>query len=209
MVCTCIHIHRDINGKILGYTVRDLSGNTRNVTPTELKSVIKSGSLEVNNLTLTKDGRLVSKKASNFDNTNLLTGSGIAGHPKAFKVIGRTSFDKWYINFLNKLHARIGGNMRLAEQKEDNGYVYTYLEYKFENIKKVNVGAHHISIVIHLLPTRVANMFIRMFDDNSGELVMSRIGELKYNLYCQENIKTIEKTTREFLKEYNKRLKGC
>ena len=209
MICTCIQIHRDINGKIVGYTVRDLSGNTRTVTPTELKSVIKSGSLEVNNLTLTKDGRLLSKKADNFDNTNLLTQSGLLRHRDSFVVNGRVSFDKWLNNFLNKLHARVGGHMRLVEKEEDNGYVYTHLYWKFENIRRSGVKAHSVDIIINLLPTGITKVFVRMVDDESGDIIISSINDLKNTLYRQDNIKIIENTVKDFLKKYRAKLRGC
>ena len=208
MICTCIQIHRDINGKIVGYTVRDLSGNTRTVTPTELKSVIKSGSLEVNNLTLTKDGRLLSKKADNFDNTNLLTQSGLHRHRDSFVVNGRVSFDKWLNNFLNKLHARVGGNMRLVEKSEDNGYVYTHLYWKFENIRRSGVKTHSVDIIINLLPTRKTKLFVRMVDDESGDILVSSLNDLNNTLYRHENTKIIESTVKDFLKKYKEYMKG-
>ena len=94
------------------------------------------------------------------------------------------------------------------EEKLDNGYIYNRLRWRFENIKRSCVGTHHIDIIIILLPTRVAKVYVELIN-KTGENILYRIGELSDNLYCNENIKMIEKTTREFLKEYNKRVKGC
>lgn len=59
---TCIKRIRDRNNRIVGYTLLDRNKGKRNVTPEELKHYIRTGKLEVKNLTLTTDNRLVGKK---------------------------------------------------------------------------------------------------------------------------------------------------
>lgn len=52
---------RDKNNNIIGYTIMDGKGRTINIQSNELKQSIKLGKLELINLTLTKDNRLVDK----------------------------------------------------------------------------------------------------------------------------------------------------
>ncbi|MBR1453920.1 MAG: hypothetical protein IJ593_04680 [Lachnospiraceae bacterium] len=49
----------DSKGKIYGYEVEGLGGQKRTVSPENLKNAIKSGQVEVMNMTLTSDNRLV------------------------------------------------------------------------------------------------------------------------------------------------------
>lgn len=63
MKTTCIEKQRYKNGKIIKYIIKDLkSGQYFEFTPAELKSVISSGNMKCDNLTLTKDNRLMDKK---------------------------------------------------------------------------------------------------------------------------------------------------
>ena len=62
----CIEKHRDINGKIQGYTLQDLYGNTLYFEPIKLKQAIISKQITVSNLTLTRDYRLVEKQDETF-----------------------------------------------------------------------------------------------------------------------------------------------
>ena len=55
----CIEKFRDKNGKIYGYRLVDLNGQTQDVTPDNLKNAIRLGHIHVVNLTLTSDNRLM------------------------------------------------------------------------------------------------------------------------------------------------------
>ena len=54
---------RDKHNNIVGYTIMDKGGKTINIKADELKQLIKEGKVEVINLTLTSDNRLVDKAA--------------------------------------------------------------------------------------------------------------------------------------------------
>lgn len=58
IICTCIHKFRDNSGKITGYRLQD-STSIKDVTPDVLKRAVASGLVQVTNLTLTSDNRLV------------------------------------------------------------------------------------------------------------------------------------------------------
>jgi len=64
----CIQKFRDKNNNIKGYLLEDCNGRQLRVTPDQLKMAIFSKQIEIVNLTLTKDGRLIdtnTKKNSN------------------------------------------------------------------------------------------------------------------------------------------------
>ena len=58
----CIQKFRDVKGKIYGYRLVDLNGQTQDVQPDNLKQAIRKCEIHVVNLTLTSDGRLVDKQ---------------------------------------------------------------------------------------------------------------------------------------------------
>jgi hypothetical protein len=60
MEVTCIYKFRDNTGKIIGYKLQDANRNIQDIGATELKNLIASNKLKVDNLTLTSDGRLMS-----------------------------------------------------------------------------------------------------------------------------------------------------
>lgn len=69
---------KDKAGKILGYRLRDESGNEQNIASEQLKHLIKTKQIYVNNLQLSRDGRLidiiqppVGVKVQIIDNTNI------------------------------------------------------------------------------------------------------------------------------------------
>ena len=57
----CVQKFRDKNNVIIGYRIIDQNGNTKDVSSESLKQVIQQGRLEVINLTLTSDNRLIDK----------------------------------------------------------------------------------------------------------------------------------------------------
>lgn len=66
---TCINVFRHNglpwdpnNGKIKGYELQDDSGNIITVTSEQLKEAIVNNKISIRNITLTSDGRLVTKK---------------------------------------------------------------------------------------------------------------------------------------------------
>jgi hypothetical protein len=56
---TCLYKYRDNSGKIVGYKLQDIHGKIQDIEASSLKNMIASNQIEVNNLTLTSDGRLM------------------------------------------------------------------------------------------------------------------------------------------------------
>ena len=55
----CIQKFRDKHNKIYKYRLQDQQGNTKDVTPDQLKQAIKNNQITITNLTLTSDNRLI------------------------------------------------------------------------------------------------------------------------------------------------------
>ena len=62
ITCKCIQKFRNRNNVIYGYRLVDINGKTQDVTPNDLKNAIKNSQVNVVNLSLTVDGRLVDRK---------------------------------------------------------------------------------------------------------------------------------------------------
>lgn len=61
ITCKCIQKFRERTGKIYGYRLIDINGQTQDATPGDLKRAIANKNITVLNLTLTSDDRLVDK----------------------------------------------------------------------------------------------------------------------------------------------------
>ncbi len=69
----CIQKFRDKNNNIKGYLLEDCNGQQLRVTPEQIKMAIFAKQIEIVNLTLTKDGRLVDKDINSVTtNTTVL-----------------------------------------------------------------------------------------------------------------------------------------
>ena len=58
---TCTYRFRDKYNNVKGYRIQDSMGATRDISSGQLKLAIKNGRINVTNLTLTSDNRLVDK----------------------------------------------------------------------------------------------------------------------------------------------------
>lgn len=67
----CIEKFRDKQGRIYGYRLIDLNGKTQDVTPDNLKNAIKTGKINIVNLTLTSDNRLIDKETKQLQSKEL------------------------------------------------------------------------------------------------------------------------------------------
>lgn len=102
IVCKCIHKFRNEQGKIYGYRLIDLNNQTQDVTPDNLKMAILNKQVEVVNLTLTSDGRLIDAAQQGLKNEQIL------GKPPVLKV------DKVYIGTWQEAITTLKSNVALA-----------------------------------------------------------------------------------------------
>ena len=64
MTVRCTDVIRDKSNRIVGYILTDIKNQNRYIAKNELKFLIKAGKLQISNLTLTGDERLIKKKLS-------------------------------------------------------------------------------------------------------------------------------------------------
>lgn len=67
----CIKKFRDKSNKIYGYRLKDIDGQTKDVTPKDLKEAIINNQILVSNLRLTSDNRLVNTSVKQLENTDM------------------------------------------------------------------------------------------------------------------------------------------
>ena len=68
---TCTQRFRDKQGKIIEYELMDMYGKRNNIDSDRLKQAIKRKEIEVNNLVLTSDNRLLHRKPVEFSNKSI------------------------------------------------------------------------------------------------------------------------------------------
>ena len=90
----CIGTKRDTHNKILGYYLKDKNKFKRYIGKSKLKELIKSGQMQVLNLTLTSDNRLVFKEGKEKVTTVNTKTENI--HKKSLKEIVLAQGDKGY-----------------------------------------------------------------------------------------------------------------
>lgn len=67
----CVNKIRDNrNGKIIGYTIQSSTGETKDVDKDKLKEAVRNGKVNIVNMTLTSDNRLVDKKVKVITSSN-------------------------------------------------------------------------------------------------------------------------------------------
>lgn len=59
--CTCLEKFRDKRGNIKGYRLQDFNGNKLDITPDNLKTCLFTKQLDIDNLKMTSDGRIIDK----------------------------------------------------------------------------------------------------------------------------------------------------
>jgi hypothetical protein len=95
----CIQKFRDKQNRIYGYRLVDLNGHTQDVKPENLKAAIKNGEINVVNLTLTSDGRLMDTSEKQLQSKKLgeapkkESSSEITPLAKAFTLIDISMVD--------------------------------------------------------------------------------------------------------------------
>lgn len=62
----CIEKFRDRHNKICAYRLQDSNNQIKDVTPHDLKNAIRNKQIDVINLTLTSDGRIIGKNPDNY-----------------------------------------------------------------------------------------------------------------------------------------------
>lgn len=111
IVVKCTKVYRDKNNVILGYDITDKKGKTKHIGKSELKSLIKTGEIIVENLTLTKDGRLIVQNSS----TSNSAGKSLRAKVWESGYQGYTFKGLTYFIEDNKVTVKATGSLKTAE----------------------------------------------------------------------------------------------
>lgn len=71
----CIEKIRDKNNHIIGYKIQDLTGETRTIDKARLKEAVRDKKIDIVNMALTSDNRLIDKKIKNVKAGNEISSS--------------------------------------------------------------------------------------------------------------------------------------
>lgn len=116
----CIHKFRTKQGKIYGYRLIDINEQTQDVTPEDLKKAIKAKQINVVNLTLTSDGRLMDKKAEKQLENKSIMPNKVKQPPINKKDVMESSI----LMLMNQLISKIGsGDVQLEPEDCTDDYL--------------------------------------------------------------------------------------
>jgi hypothetical protein len=116
----CIQKFRDNTGRIYGYRLQDLNGKTQDVTSENLKKAIKRGQINIINLTLTSDYRLIDSKYEQLQSKVL------GAEPTPLK--SREELIEQRINDATK-------SIESCSDINKNGLEVTFGDYDYDDIK--------------------------------------------------------------------------
>ena len=72
IICKCIQKFRDKHGRIYGYRLVAMNGDTKDIRAKALKNAIINKQVSVVNLSMTSDGRLIDAAENKLTNTNII-----------------------------------------------------------------------------------------------------------------------------------------
>jgi len=161
----CIQKFRDRQGKIYGYRLQDINDQIRDVEPNDLKRAIASNQIEVVNLTLISDGRLVDKKPVNQLQNKKIMPNKVEKpqdiNDKLYKLLEQCA---------NRIAQAING--RNAEYIEHDASVIGHVQALFD------IGGH----IVYKGTERQIDMCIDITGDNNGMW----IGLIDMDEFCTE-----------------------
>ena len=214
IVCKCIEKFKDANGKIYGYKLQDINGGTIDVVPKELKEAIKSKQVEVINLTLTSDNRLIdnkNKKQDILENNKIFT-----KNPKTVELAEQefiskveklinTTISKLYTTTTNKeLFQECQTNYGQSLNQSKNGEIAGSLIYEIYDFYRNGNGTYY-NYIFDLYwdnDNRVVSTRIYNTDDYSREYFICE-KELTLPIYSEANILQIKLLLEELYTKYN------
>lgn len=86
VIARCLQKFKNNTGKIYGYILQDINGNIKDVEAEDLKDAIKNNRINVVNLKLTDDGRLISIKEKQSSGLEMFRDINIQSNNKLVKI---------------------------------------------------------------------------------------------------------------------------
>lgn len=168
-VFTCTHKFRDLHGRIYGYRIKDNYYNETDYEAAVLKDYIRNGMLEVTNLKLTSDGRLID--ASPIKEELKVDGISKADNFE-WPDYDMVEIDRIFIDELYKIIKDTATNVKNAEltfvrvNKENvNNFLNKteasgYKKYLFRNTTVLLIGNNDKYVIATSAKMKLANTYV-------------------------------------------------
>lgn len=116
----CIQKFKDKQGRIYGYRLVDINGQTQDVTPGDLKLAIRDKRITVINLALTSDNRLIDKKEEKqLQNTKIMPNKVVAPQPSK-----KEKFEECVEAIMKELTKTVGsGDIQIEPDDNSDDYL--------------------------------------------------------------------------------------
>lgn len=196
-----MNIYRN-NNKPISYELKDYYGNVTLLNPDDLKNKIKCGKISVDNLTLSKDNRIIPHKT---------LGNNTQSNRKVV-MVDRATFDAWWKALLKKIQQELGGKLKVEDKSFYKGE-YHSLFYYIEGIPFHKYTYSIWFIIKSRLAIATSKEFIEVelmvLDDDCGDedgYIKYCRRELQKPLFTKNNMKSIEKAIASLLKSHNESL---
>lgn len=165
----CIQKCKDKNGKICEYYIKDINGITKIYKPLDLKNLIRSNLINVINLRLTSDGRLINKTSIHWNYNKVKYGKDKNNNPLYFEI---------HTMKVNNAHKSIN---IIVEDKGSALNIIKEIILLYNNINNTSINARiiiaggngRIPFALQLCQKRRLNNIILIYDeiDNSLKLI--------------------------------------
>ena len=197
----CIQKFRDKTGKIYGYRLIDLNGQTQDVRPENLKQAIKAKQINIINLTLTSDNRLIDTNEKQLKNANL-------GKAPVQKQSHEDIFFEAVGKIVDKFCNNVGGDYTGYEENSDGQYIGQILGVYYPEEYKGSQDDYDKCYGVTFDITREKNkssVWIA-WQGNNGMATedFSVEKELKIPLFSKDNLHIIKEAFYEFTDKVKK-----
>lgn len=200
----CIQKFRDRSNRIYGYRLQDINGSTQDVVPEQLKEAIKSGMIQVTNLVLTSDGRLVDGSVKQLQDNSIFSERPIPSNV----IIGNEKFCEKLDKVVAGLAVELKGT--LTNKVNTIQGTGTNISYDIVNLGKFN-KEDKLKVNIEIMygtayndAKRVTIVLNKEYSDGLEAPVVIKSFKMRSPLYTQNNINIIKNLVNIFLDAYDK-----
>lgn len=197
----CINKFKDAQGRIIGYRIQDTNGTIRDVRPQELKNAIINKQVNVINLTLTSNNRIIDKTTSK---AKMQTQSSRREVTAEQFIDALRQAEK---DFTNKFGG-IWGECKACGTSDGFEYTDTILEvFKYYNKEEDEEQIYNVEVTV-AFNGETGWMGLKFTEDNTGDIGINVTRTLKAPLCSIDNIVLVKRAFEEFAGYMKKWLSG-
>lgn len=198
--CKVIYVFKDYKNKIYGYRIQDMSGNTMDVEPLQLKDAVNRHEICLTNMKLTSDNRLIPIKDNNLATQgNNIFRRQIKEHENLAMNKARQVLDTQAHTLLVLLGDINDEDPVPYKEMMSNGYRKIYGIIKSHSIR-YGLEKHLFDIIIQIkLESNTALFSIGLVRKDDTNIIKEiKALNLSRPLDSQSNIASITKLTQEY-----------